>query len=99
MAIGRSPRPEGRITSISPAFTTKKGTLVWPPSINTSPRVTGRVTPWQAILAICAQLSFGKRSAAFGALLRSVEGVGPVSTSGTLDRVSDRHLDAPDFTV
>src|SRR5712671_814310 len=38
------------MTSISPAFSTKNGTLVWPPSINTSPRVIGRVTPSEVLI-------------------------------------------------
>src|SRR5262245_55823980 len=99
MAIRRSPRPEGRITSISPAFTTKNGTLVWPPSINPSPRVIGRITPWEATRAICEALSAGNMSAAFGPLVKSVDRVAPVNTSGALDRVCDRNLDAPDFTI
>src|SRR5262245_11917185 len=99
MAIKRSPILEGRITSISPAFTTKNGTSVWPPSINTSPRVIGRITPWEAIRAICAELTVGNMSAAFGALERSVDRVGPVNTSGALDRLCQRNLDAPNFTI
>ncbi len=76
MATRRAPRPEGRITSISPAFTTKNGTLVWPPSIKTSPRVIGRFNPWEAIREICAVLNSGNMSAAFAALkLRGVEAV------------------------
>ena len=63
------------MTSISPAFTTKNGTLVWPPSINTSPREIGRITPWEAIRAICAALSSGNMSAAFAALVKGVEAV------------------------
>src|SRR2546428_14101414 len=77
MAIKRSPRPEGRITSISPALTTKNGTSVWPPSINTSPRVMGRINPWEAIREICVVLSTGNKSGAF-ALVRGVEGVAAV---------------------
>ena len=57
------------MTSIAPAFSTKNGTSVWPPSINTSPRVIGRITPWEAIRAICAELSVGNMSAAFAALV------------------------------
>src|SRR5262245_53749394 len=94
-----SPRPEGRITSISPDLTSKKRTLAWSPAINTSPHVMGRITPRLAIRAICAELSLGNRSAAFGALLSSVERVISVNTSGSLDRVRERNLDAPDFTV
>src|SRR3954466_15546101 len=61
------------MTSISPAFTTKKGTFVWPLSINTSPRVMGRITPWQAIRAICAAVSVGNISDALAALVSGVE--------------------------
>src|SRR4029078_6720743 len=74
MATRSAPRPDGRITSISPSRTTKNGTLVWPPSINTSPRVVGRSNPWLAIREICALLSTGNRSGAF-ALVRGAEGV------------------------
>jgi len=61
------------MTSISPAFSTKNGTLVWPLSINTSPRVIGRITPCEAIRAICAELNTGNMSAAFAAPESSVE--------------------------
>ena len=61
------------MTSISPDLTTKNGTLVWPPSINTSPRVIVRITPRDAIRAICAGLNVGNMSAAWGALVSSVE--------------------------
>src|SRR6185503_12338623 len=99
MAIKRSPRPEGRITSISPAFTTKNGTSVWPPSINTSPRVMGRINPWEAIREICAVLSTGNKSAAFAALKRGIEGVLAVNTSGALDGVCEWNLDVSTFTI
>src|SRR5262245_31771184 len=69
----RSPRPEGRMTSISPALTTKKGTFFWPLSINTSPRVIGRTRPWEAIRAICSAVSAGNRSDAVAPLESSVE--------------------------
>jgi hypothetical protein len=94
---GHEPRPEGRTISISPAFTTKNGTSVWPSSINTSPRVIGRITPWEAIRAICAELSVGNMSAASGALVRGVERVVSVTSSLALDGMCERNVDTPDF--
>jgi hypothetical protein len=85
--------------SISPAFTTKNGTSVWPRSINTSPRVIGRITPWKAIRAICAELSVGNMSAAFAALVRGVERLIPVTSSLAVDRMCKRNVDTPDFAL
>src|SRR5215470_11080976 len=80
----RSPRLDGLTTSIAPARTTKNGTSVWPSSISTSPRAIGRITPCAATRAICAGLSPGNRSAAFGELESGVESVMSV------------HIDPPD---
>src|SRR6476619_5719598 len=78
------------MTSISPAFTTKNGTFVWPPSINTSPRVIGRITPWEAIRPICAALSSGNMSAAFAEVVSRVERVVSVTSSLALDTMCSR---------
>ena len=93
MATSESPRLEGRTISISPALTTKNGTSVWPSSTRTSPRVIGRVTPWEATRAICAGVSVGNMSDALAALMRGVErrvpvtdAALPVDTSGRLNR-------------
>jgi hypothetical protein len=48
----------------------------------------GRINPWDAIREICVVLSTGNKSGAF-ALVRGVEGVATVDTSGTLDRVCE----------
>src|SRR5262245_9159685 len=95
----RSPRPDGRMTLISPAFSTKNGTSVWPPSINTSPQVAGRVTPWEAIRAICADVSVRNRSAAYGALVSGSDGMGSVNTSRTSDGLWERNVNMPDVAI
>ena len=46
---------------------------------STSPRVIGRITPWEAIRAICAALSVGNMSAACGEAVERVERGVPVS--------------------
>src|SRR5687767_3020041 len=89
----RSPRPDGRMTSISPAFNTKNGTSVRPPSIKTSPRAIGRSTPWAAIRAICADVSVGNMSAASGALVSGVDRMDCVTTSRALEIGSCEPLD------
>src|SRR5690349_6423720 len=68
-AITRSPRIDGRTTSIAPVSTTRNGTSVWPGSISTSPRVIGRRRPCAATRDIWAALSTGNISAASGALV------------------------------
>src|SRR5262245_45892587 len=91
----RSPRLDGLTTSISPALTTKNGTSVWPSPISTSPRSIGRIWPCEATRAICAGLSLGDRSAAFGERESGVE-------SGTSVHIAppavacDRHAVHPD---
>src|SRR5258708_25096601 len=87
------------MTSISPAFSTKNGTLVWPPSINTSPRVIGRITPCEAIRAICTELNTGNMSAAFAALESSVERAVLLTRHSLLESKYERKVDAPNFAV
>src|SRR6185503_47368 len=58
----------------------------------------GRVKPCKAIRAICAEFSAGNMCAAF-ALVRGVKRPVSVNTSGTLDRVCERNIDPPNFTL
>src|SRR5262245_26950973 len=87
------------MTSISPALTTKNGTSVWPPSIKTSPRVMGRVTPWEAIRAICAEVRVGNRSAASAALESGVDQVGGADMSRAFDSPCEGDVDTPDVAI
>src|SRR5260370_21353909 len=87
------------MTSISPDFSTKNGTLVWPLSINTSPLVIGRITPCEAIRAICAELNTGNRSAAFSELESRVEGGVSVTRNSLWAAHPETHLPAVEGNV
>src|SRR6187549_4159785 len=60
--------------------------------------MTGRVTPCEAIRAICADVSVGNRSAAPGALVSGVDRITSCSTLRALDCLWERNVDTPDFT-
>jgi hypothetical protein len=74
----------------------KNGTSVWPGFDQHLPRVIGRITPWEAIRAICPDVSVGNMSAAFAALVSGVERVvsvtAPLPWAHTLNRAHVNRL-------
>jgi hypothetical protein len=64
MVISVSVPLDGRVTSISPLITTKKGKDLAANSINISPPAVERLRPCVAIRAICWAVSVGNNRAA-----------------------------------
>src|SRR5438105_3433273 len=101
-ATSVSPRLDGRMISISPALTTKNGTIGSPASMSTSPRAIGRTTPCVAIRAIWTGVRVGNMSASCEALTGGVKRTGAATDvhSGAHDGCVDDVLrDEPDLQL
>jgi len=86
------------MTSISPAFSTKNGTVGLAAVDQHFARVIGRITPSEAIRAICAGLT-RKQERLHSGRLREALSVRTQSLVTRLDNECERNVDAHNFAI